>query len=165
MVPCCALWKKNVHGHLKIFFRLNSDAFVQYNTLGALWNNAIQTLQLINTENLSFLPYHFYCIVGLISVICRLTQIKMYSWLHYHYQDHSLLFSCIEILHQIEITCNLNKNQGRKILPQQVLFQTVNLSMHTSDKCQTKCTVSHVYQFQSGCNKEISEDITDNEHI
>lgn len=54
LVPCCALWKKNVHGHLKIFFRLNSDAFVQYNTLGALWNNAIQTLQLINTEKSFF---------------------------------------------------------------------------------------------------------------
>lgn len=52
--PLLALWKKNVHGHLKIFFRLNSDAFVQYNTLGALWNNAIQTLQLINTEKSFF---------------------------------------------------------------------------------------------------------------
>lgn len=89
LVPCCALWKKNVHGHLKIFFRLNSDAFVQYNTLGALWNIR---------KNLSFLPYHLYCIVRLLSVICKSTQI-MYFLLHSYYQDHSLLFSCIEILH------------------------------------------------------------------
>lgn len=94
LVPCCALWKKNVHGHLKIFFRLNSDAFVQYNTLGALWNNAIQTLQLINTEK------SFFSSVSplLLSVICKSTQI-MYFLLHSYYQDHSLLFSCIEILH------------------------------------------------------------------
>lgn len=93
LVPCCALWKKNVHGHLKIFFRLNSDAFVQYNTLGALWNNAIQTLQLINTD-VSPLLYSETSIC----YICKSTQI-MYFLLHSYYQDHSLLFSCIEILH------------------------------------------------------------------
>lgn len=79
--------------------------------------------------------------------------------------DKDVFLAALSLPGPFKITCNLNKNQGRKILPQQVLFQTVNFSMHTSDKCPTKCTVSHDYQFQSGCNKEISEDITDNEHI